>query len=109
MSCLGINRGRGWNPDLEESYLPEYSESKAEMYIQCSQRTFLWSVKISSSENFPISRYNKCTKTTSFSILGFFRSEVKLGFDFLGVLPNQKTRPWSLNFDFEEERNPMLG
>ena len=32
VSCLGMNPGRGWNPDLEESYLPEYSESKAEMF-----------------------------------------------------------------------------
>ena len=29
-------------------------------------------------------------KIISFSILGFFHLEVKLGFDFLGVIPNQK-------------------
>ena len=34
---------------------------------------------------------------------------VKLGFDFIRVLPKQKYRPWSLNFDFDEEINPMLG
>ena len=46
----------------------------------------------------------------------FFLSEVlvfwfgvKLGFDFPEVIPNQKHRSWSLNFDFEEESNPMLG
>ena len=26
VSCLGMNPGRGWNPNLEESYLLEYSE-----------------------------------------------------------------------------------
>ena len=26
VSCLGINSGRGWNPNLEGSYLLEYSE-----------------------------------------------------------------------------------
>ena len=35
--------------------------------------------------------------------------EVKLGFDFPEVLPTKKYQTWSLNFDFDEERNPMLG
>ena len=56
-----------------------------------------------------ISRYRKCTKTTSFSILGFFSPWVKLGFDFPGVLINQKNWPWYLKFYFYEERNHMLG
>ena len=34
---------------------------------------------------------------------------VKLGFDFPRVLANQKSRPRSLKFDFDEERNRMLG
>ena len=34
---------------------------------------------------------------------------VKLGFDFPAVSPNQKFRPKSLNFNFDEERNPMPG
>ena len=33
----------------------------------------------------------------------------QLGFDFPGVLPNQKSQSWSVNFDFEDENNPMLG
>ena len=66
-------------------------------------------MKIYAPEPSSISIYRECTKTTSFSILGFFMLGVKLGFDFLGVLPNQKYRPWSLNFDFDDERNPMLG
>ena len=56
-----------------------------------------------------ISIYSECTKTTHFSILGFFRPEVKLGFDFPGVLLNKKSRPWSLKFDFDEEKNPIPG
>ena len=43
-----------------------------------------------------------------FEVLIFW-SKVKLGFDFLGVIPNQKLQSWSLNLDFEEERNPILG
>ena len=45
----------------------------------------------------------------NFSILGFSQLEVKLGFDFPGVSPNQKYRPRSLNLDFDEEINPMPG
>ena len=48
-------------------------------------------------------------KCISFSILGFFKLGVKLGFEFPGVTPNQKYWPRSLNFDFDEERNPMPG
>ena len=33
---------------------------------------------------------------------------VKLGFDFSGVLPKKKFQSSFLNFDFEEDRNPML-
>ena len=32
VSCLGMNPGRGWNPDLEETYLLEYSKSEAKMF-----------------------------------------------------------------------------
>ena len=31
VSCLGMNPGRGWNPNLEESYLLEYSESELKL------------------------------------------------------------------------------
>ena len=66
-------------------------------------------MQVSDSDPYPIPRYSECTKTTSFSILGFFRLGVKLGFDISGVLLNQKIWPWYLNFDFDEGRNPMLG
>ena len=93
---------------MEESYLPEYSESEAETFTQCTSRFYLRTVKVSTPKPSPILRYSESTKTTSFSILGFFRPGVKLGFDFPGVLPNQKFQTWSLNLSFEEEINPML-
>ena len=34
VSCLGMNPGRGWNPNLEGSYLLECSEYEAENWIQ---------------------------------------------------------------------------
>ena len=36
VSYLGMNSGRGWNPKLEGSYLPEYRESEAEFWTQCT-------------------------------------------------------------------------
>ena len=85
-----MNPRRGWNPDLEESYLPEYSESEAESLTHSTFGIYLQPINILTPEPSLISRNSECTKTTSFSILGFFRAEVKLGFDFPGVLPNQK-------------------
>ena len=85
-----MNPGRGWNPDLEESYLLEYSEFEAEFFTQGTSRFYLRSVNISTPKTSSIPRYSECTKTTCFSILGFFRPGVKLGFDFPRVLPNQK-------------------
>ena len=90
VSCLGMNYGRGWNSILEESYLPEYSESKAETFTQRTPRIYLQTMKVSAVEPSPISIYSEYTKSTSFSILGFFRPEVKLGFEFHRILPNQK-------------------
>ena len=63
----------------------------------------------SSLETSSIVIYSEYAKTISFSILGFFRPGVKLGFEFPGVSPYQKYRSGSLIFDFDEERNPMLG
>ena len=77
-----MNLGRGWNPDLEESYLPEYSEYEVEYFTQGTVEIYLQPMKILAPEPSPISRYSECTKTTSFSILGFFRPGVKLGFEF---------------------------
>ena len=85
-----MNLARGWNPDLEESYLLEYSEPEVEIFTHGTFGSYLWHIKISAPGPSSISQYSKCTKTTSFSILGFFRPRVKLGFDFPIVLPNQK-------------------
>ena len=104
-----MNPGRGWNADLEESYLLECNEFEAETFTQSTSGIFLWHVKFSALEPSPISRYRECTKTTSLSILGFFRLRVKLGFDFPEISLNQKIRTWTLKFDFDEERNYMLG
>ena len=79
------------------------------MFTQGTSRFFIWPVKILALETSSIPSYSECTKTTRFSILGFFKLRVKLGFDFPGVLPNQKSCTWYLNFDYEEEKDPMLG
>ena len=71
VSYLGMNLGRGWNPDFEESYLPKYSESEAEHFTQGTSRIYLRPVNILDPEPSPISRYSECTKMTSFSLLGF--------------------------------------
>ena len=36
-----MNPGRGWNPNLEESYLLEYSESEDETWRQCTLGFYL--------------------------------------------------------------------
>ena len=71
MSCLGMNLGRGWNPDLEESYLPEYREYEADTFTKGTSGIYLQPLKFSSLDPSPISRYSESTKTTSFGILGF--------------------------------------
>ena len=73
-----MNPGRGWNTNLEESYLPEYSESEAETFTRCTLGMFLWTVNVLAHEPSPISRYSESTKTTSFSILGFFLAQVQI-------------------------------
>ena len=85
-----MNPRRGWNPDLEETYLLEYSESEAEMFTQGTSRFYLWPVNILTPNTSSIPRYSERTKTTYFSILVFFMPRVKLGFEFPGVLLNQK-------------------
>ena len=109
VSCLGRNPGRGWNPNLEESYLLEYSYCEDETQIQCTSGIYLQLFKFLTLDPSLMSTYSEYTKTISFSILGFFQPGVKLGFDFSRVPPNQKSRPRSINFDFDEEINPMLG
>ena len=63
VSCLWLISGRGWNPNFERSYLPEYSESEADFWTQCSSGFFLRPLQLSASETSPISKYSDCTKT----------------------------------------------
>ena len=63
MSCLGMNSGRGWNPNLEGSYLLEYSEYKAEFWLQCTSGFYIQPLRFSASDPLPISGYGEFTKT----------------------------------------------
>ena len=91
VSCLWMNSGRGWNPNVEGSYHPEYRESEADFWIHYKSGFYLRYLQFSSPKPSPISGYRKCTKTQQFQYLGFFQLGVKLGFDFPGVSPNQKS------------------
>ena len=66
-----MNPGRDWNPNLKESYILEYRESEAKTFTQSTSGIYLRPVKILAPDPSPIVRYTECTKTTSFSILGF--------------------------------------
>ena len=63
VSCLWMNSGRGWNSNLEGSYLPEYSESEVKVLIQCTSRFYRRPMQFSAPKPSPISGYRKCTKT----------------------------------------------
>ena len=58
-----MNSRRGWNPDLEGSYLPEYSEYEAEFWTQCKYGFYILPLKFSAPETMPIVGYSECTKT----------------------------------------------
>ena len=66
-----MNPGRGWNPDLEETYLREYSEFEAEIFTHGTLGFYIISMKRLAPYTSSIPRYSECTKTTRFSILGF--------------------------------------
>ena len=48
VSYLGMNPGRGWNPNLEGSYLLEYRKSKDELILANIRMNFGQSVNIDS-------------------------------------------------------------
>ena len=85
-----MNPRRGWNPDLEESYLQEYSESESKIFTQGTSGFYLWPMKILSHKSLQSRYIENVPKLISFSILGFFSPGVKLGFDFPGFLLKQK-------------------
>ena len=66
VSCLGMNPGRGYNPNLEGSYLPKYSEYEADVWTQDKYGFHLQDLKFSAPEPSQISRYRECTKTYQF-------------------------------------------
>ena len=66
LSYLGINLGRGWNPNLEGSYFLGYSESQAKFWKQCKSRFYFCPVKVFIPDPSAIPRYSECTKTYQF-------------------------------------------
>ena len=57
-----MNPGRGWNPNLEESYLPEDNESDAEIFTQGTSGFNLHPMKHLAPFPSSISIYSECTK-----------------------------------------------
>ena len=66
-----MNPGRGWNPDLEESYLREYSEYKDEIFTYGTSRIYIQPTNFLAPDPSPIFRYSKSLNMTSFSLLRF--------------------------------------
>ena len=91
VSYLWIISGRGWNPNLERSYLLEYSEYEAENWKKYTSGFYIRPMKYLALDTFAIPIYIKFTKTYPFCYLGFFQLGVKLGFDFPVVTPNQNS------------------
>ena len=66
VSCLGMNTGRGWNPNWDGSYLPEYSEYEAETWTPCTSVFYIVLVKFLAPKTSTIPIYIKFTKTYQF-------------------------------------------
>ena len=66
-----MNPGRGWNPDFEESYLPEYREYEAKNFTHGTSGIYLRIVNVLAPDPYPISIYSEFTKMTSFSLFWF--------------------------------------
>ena len=104
-----MNFGKGWNPNLEVSYLQEYREYEAEFLDTVYIRILYFSSEICSS--------------WSFSNIGIYRKYQNLAvLVFRVFLAWGQTRVWiswsftqpkywsrSLKFDFDEQRNPIPG
>ena len=63
VSYLGMNSGRGWNPNLEGSYLLEYSEYEAKFRTQCKSGFYIRPIQFLTLDPSSISGYGECTKT----------------------------------------------
>ena len=62
VSYLGMNPGRGWNPNLEGSYLPEYSEYEAEFWKHYTSGNYIRARQFSAPDPSPILGYSDCTE-----------------------------------------------
>ena len=109
MSCLGMNPGRRWNPNLKGSYLWDLVNMRLNFGHSVNQNFSFDICNLNLLVPCQSQYIYNVPKLTSFSILGFFQLGVKLGFEFLGVSTNQKNWSRFLNFDFDEEKNPMSG
>ena len=61
-----MNLGRGWNPNLEESYLLAYSESEAETWKQGTSGLYIQLVIVLVPNTSTIPIYSEFTKTYHF-------------------------------------------
>ena len=66
VSCLWMNSGRGWNPNVEGSYLPENSEYEAKFGTKCKELCYHRPPQFSPPDPFLILIYSECTKTYQF-------------------------------------------
>ena len=66
MSCSGMNSGRGWDPNMERSYLLEYNKFESDFWTQDSSGFYIQCLQVSASETSPISEYCDYTKTYQF-------------------------------------------
>ena len=66
-----LERGGGWNPDLEKPYLLKYNESKDETFTQGTTTISICLVKFSVSNPSPISCYSERSIMTKFDLLRF--------------------------------------
>ena len=57
-----MNPRGGWNPNLEESYLPKYSEYEAETFTKGTSGIYLHPVNVSALDPSPISRIENSPK-----------------------------------------------
>ena len=78
-----MNPRRGWNLDLEESYLLEYSESEDETWKLCTSGIYLLLVNVLASGPSLILRYRKYTKPYQFQYFRVFQARGQTGLTFL--------------------------
>ena len=68
---MRLNSERGWNPELEESYLLYYSENEAETFTQGTKRFYIRPIIFLAHDPSPILSYSESPKMTRFCLLWF--------------------------------------